>query len=207
MIGFIKGTIDEVGPDYVVVDNHGIGWVIYVPASLTDNELRTGDDVKLYTHMAVREDAITLYGFYSRDDLDVFRLLLGVSGIGPKAALGILSSMTTDSLRFAILADDAGAIAKAPGIGKKTAQKLILELKDKFRLDDAFEKKFAHDNPAGAEGLPSTEGGGTAADDAIQALVALGYTAAEALKAVRKVEPTDTMDSEDILKAALKFIF
>jgi len=207
MIGFIKGTIDEIGPDYVVIDNHGVGWVIYVPASLTDNDLRTGDEVKLYTHMAVREDAITLYGFYSRDDLDVFRLLLGVSGIGPKAALGILSSMTTDSLRFAVLADDAGAIAKAPGIGKKTAQKLILELKDKFKLDDAFEKKLAHDNPAGAEGLPASGGSGTAMDDAIAALVALGYSATEALKAVRKVGPAESMDSEAILKAALKFIF
>lgn len=84
MIGFLKGTIEETGPDYVVIDNHGIGWIVYVPTALLDRELRAGDDVKLYTHMAVREDAVTLYGFFTRDDLEVFRLLLNVSGIGPR---------------------------------------------------------------------------------------------------------------------------
>ena len=207
MIGFVKGTIDEVGPDFVVIDNQGIGWIVYVPANLLDNGIRTGDEVKLYTHMAVREDAKTLYGFFSRDDLDVFRLLLNVSGIGPKAALGILSALTADSLRFAVLADDATAISKAPGIGKKTAQKLILELKDKFQLDDAFEKKLAHGDLSGTASSEGPEGAGTAVDDAVQALVALGYSGTEALQAVRKVENTDGMDSEAILKAALKFIF
>ena len=207
MIGFLKGTIEETGPDYVVIDNHGIGWIVYVPTALLDRELRAGDDVKLYTHMAVREDAVTLYGFFTRDDLEVFRLLLNVSGIGPRGALGVLSTMTSDNLRFAVLADDAAAIAKAPGIGKKTAQKLILELKDKFRLDEAFEKKLAHGAEADSAAEPGAGGQPAAADDAVQALVALGYSGAEALQAVRKAATDESMDSEAILKAALKFLF
>ena len=124
MIGYIKGIVADKQDEYVIVDNQGIGWQIFVPASLLDSELRTGEEVKLYTWLHVREDAMQLYGFYTKDDLDVFRMLLNVSGIGPKVALGILSFLTADDLRFAVLADDAARIAKAPGVGKKTAQKL-----------------------------------------------------------------------------------
>ena len=147
---------------------------------------------------------MTLYGFFSRDDLEVFRQLLNVSGIGPKGALGILSALSPDDLRFAVLADDAAAISRAPGIGKKTAQKLILELKDRFRLDDAFEKKLAHAAPAAAQASDSLAG---AQADAVEALTALGYSGTEALQAVRKVELEEGMDSEAILKAALRHIF
>ena len=139
-----------------------------------------------------------LYGFLTKDDLQVFKLILGVSGIGPKGALAILSVMTTDDLRFAVLGDDAKAIAKAPGIGAKTAQRLILELKDKLSLEDAFEKKFEHvqaNVTANARGERN---------EAVQALVALGYSSSEALKAVNGVEGAEDMDVEDILKAALK---
>ena len=204
MIGFIKGIIEDIQEDSLVIDNHGMGWIVYVPGSLLGGRVRIGDEVKLYTSLQVREDAMTLYGFFSKDDLEVFRQVLGVSGIGPKGALGILSVLTPDDLRFAVLADDAAAISRAPGIGKKTAQKLILELKDRFRLDDAFEKKLTHlhetapvssDNLAGAQA------------DAIEALTALGYSGTEALQAVRKVEVTEEMDSEQILKAALRHIF
>jgi len=128
----------------------------------------------------------------------VFRLLLGVSGIGPKGALAILSVMTTDDLRFAVLGDDAKAIAKAPGVGAKTAQRLILELKDKLSLEDAFEQKLAkNDNPV----QNKAKG---AKNEAIEALVALGYSSSEALKALNGIEITDDTDVEDILKAALK---
>lgn len=128
----------------------------------------------------------------------MFRLLLGVSGIGPKGALAILSVMTTDDLRFAVLGDDAKAIAKAPGVGAKTAQRLILELKDKLSLEDAFEQKLAkNDNPV----QNKAKG---AKNEAIEALVALGYSSSEALKALNGIEITDDTDVEDILKAALK---
>ena len=123
-----------------------------------------------------------LYGFATRDDLRVFKLLLGVNGIGPKAGLGILSALSADDLRFAVLADDAAAIAKAPGIGKKTAQKLILELKDKLDLEDAFEQKLANQSAAG---IPETEGDNQL-QEAVQALVALGYPNTDALRAVKK---------------------
>lgn len=206
MFGFIKGYIDEIAADYVVVDNHGIGWHVFVPGSVLNRGVNIGDEVKLYTYMAVSENAMALYGFFTRDDLSVFKMLLNVSGIGPKGALGVLSALSADDLRFAVLADDAAAISKAPGIGKKTAQKLILELKDKFKLDDAFEKKFDHEQEkaaaaAGGAGAQSAEA------DAVSALVALGYSGTEALQAVRKVKADGAMDSEEILKAALRFIF
>ena len=204
MIGFIKGTIEDIQEDSLIVDNHGMGWIVHVPGSLLGGHVRIGDEIKLYTSLQVREDAMTLYGFFSKDDLEVFGLLLNVSGIGPKGALGILSALTPDDLRFAVLADDAAAISRAPGVGKKTAQKLILELKDRFALNDAFEKKLAHmqdSAPVPGDGLAAAEA------DAIEALTALGYSGTEALQAVRKVELSDDMDSEAILKAALRFIF
>jgi Holliday junction DNA helicase RuvA len=127
-------------------------------------------------------------------------MLLGVSGIGPKGALSILSAMSCDDLRFAILSDDVKTISQANGIGKKTAQRLIIELKDKLSLEDAFEQKFAN------EAAVSVSTSSTAKDDAVMALNALGYSAAEALAAVRKVEITEEMDSDDVLKAALKHL-
>ena len=156
------------------------------------------EEVKVYTYLHVREDAMILVCFLTKDDLFVFRLLLGVSGIGPKGALAILSVMTTDDLRFAVLGDDAKAIAKAPGVGAKTAQRLILELKDKLSLEDAFEQKLAkNDNPV----QNKAKG---AKNEAIEALVALGYSSSEALKALNGIEITDDTDVEDILKAAFK---
>ena len=203
MIGYIRGTLSEKLEDRIILDNQGIGWEILVPAGMLSSGIRTGEELKLYTYLHVREDAMQLFGFSSRDELDVFGLLLNVSGIGPKGAMGILSTLSADDLRFAVLADDAARIAQAPGIGKKTAQKLILELKDKFRLDEAFEKKLEH-----TEELTAQHAGADSAEtDAVQALVALGYSGTEALQAVRKVHADESMDSEAILKAALKQIF
>ncbi len=202
MIGFIRGTVDEIMEDSLIIDNNGLGWQIYVPGSLLDGNIRQGDEVKLYTYLSVSENAIGLYGFFTRDDLEVFRMLLNVSGIGPKGALGVLGALGSDSLRFAVLADDAAAIAKAPGIGKKTAQKIVLELKDKFALDDAFEKKLAHVQ----QNSSVSAGDGSAADDAVQALVALGYSGTEALQAVKKADITPDMDTEAVLKAALRHL-
>jgi Holliday junction DNA helicase RuvA len=140
-----------------------------------------------------------LYGFLSEDDLEMFRLLLGVSGIGPKGALGVMSGLTADTLRFAVLSGDAATIAKAPGIGKKTAQKIILELKDKVDLEDAFEKKVSHTEERTRAGEDSPE------REAVLALTALGYSNAQALKAVRKAASyTEEITVEKLLKAALR---
>ena len=142
-----------------------------------------------------------LYGFRTKDDLQMFKLLLGVNGVGPKAALGVLAGITADELRFAILSDDVKTLSKAPGIGKKTAQKLILELKDKMKLEDAFEIKLAHEQEKAAAGLREVSDG---RQEAVEALVALGYSSADALRAVRKVTDVAPDDVEGLLKAALK---
>ena len=135
------------------------------------------------------------------DDLQMFKLLLGVNGVGPKAALGVLAGITADELRFAILSDDVKTLSKAPGIGKKTAQKLILELKDKMKLEDAFELKLAHEQERAAVGAGEVSDG---RQEAVEALVALGYSSADALRAVRKVTDVPPDDVEGLLKAALK---
>ena len=198
MYAYIKGTLEETGEDYIVVEAGGIGYQIFTTGQTFQYLPSMGEEVKVYTYLHVREDAMILFGFLTKDDLFVFRLLLGVSGIGPKGALAILSVMTTDDLRFAVLGDDAKAIAKAPGVGAQTAQRLILELKDKLSLEDAFEQKLAkNDNPV----QNKAKG---AKNEAIEALVALGYSSSEALKALNGIEITDDTDVEDILKAALK---
>ncbi|MDY2595018.1 MAG: Holliday junction branch migration protein RuvA [Oliverpabstia sp.] len=200
MIGYIRGILEEADEQSVMIDNHGIGYRIFVPSSAFSGALPIGKEVKIYTYLSVKEDAMQLYGFLTRDDLRMFRMLLGVNGIGPKAGLGILSALTADELRFAVLADDAASIAKAPGIGKKTAQKLILELKDKLNLEDAFEQKLANQ----AAGDISAADTGSQVQEAVQALTALGYPGTDALRAVKKVEGAESMTVEEILKAALK---
>lgn len=201
MIAYIKGRMayKDWEEGLVIVENGGIGYRILL--SGRDFELLPGEgeDVKLHTYFHVKEDAMQLFGFVTRDDLKVFKLLLGVNGIGPKGALGVLTALSADDLRFAVLSDDAKAISKAPGIGLKTAQKLILELKDKVKLSDAFEQKLIHvEENASAVQLNDAK------NEAVQALTALGYSGSDALKAVRKVELTEAMDVEDILRAALK---
>lgn len=200
MIGYIRGILEEADDQSIMIDNHGIGYRIFVPGSAFTGSLPIGDEVKVYTYLHVKEDAMQLYGFLTRDDLKIFKLLLGVNGIGPKAGLGILSALSADELRFAVLADDVASLSKAPGIGKKTAQKLILELKDKLDLEDAFEQKLANQ----AEKDTQISSSDDSMREAVQALVALGYPNADALRAVKRVEGADQMDVEEILKAALK---
>lgn len=199
MYSYIKGILTDVEENLVVLEAGGIGYNIYTTAQTFDYLPSVGEELKLYTYLNVREDAMLLYGFLTKDDLKVFKLLLGVSGIGPKGALAILGVMSTDDLRFAVLADDAKAIAKAPGIGAKTAQRLILELKDKLSLEEAFEQKLANEVTKKA---PNQLTG--IKNDAVQALVALGYSSSDALKTVNTVEITEDSDVEDVLKAALK---
>ena len=196
MISYIKGSITEICKDRVVIENNNMGYNVFVPGSVVSC-LNTRDDVKLYTYLNVREDAMLLYGFLTKDDLEVFKLLINVSGIGPKVALGILSTIPSDDLRFAVLAGDVKAICKAPGVGNKTAQKLIIELKDKLKIEDVLSSK-------GDEHL--SDAGNTNKSDAIQALTALGYSATASMKAVNQISVDEDMDVEQILKEALKKI-
>lgn len=201
MIAYIKGEVAWIEEERIVLESGNIGYNIMMPASSFDTRF-SGKEVKIYTHLNVREDAMQLYGFLNLDELKTFRLLLGVNGIGPKAALGILSGLTTDELRFAVLSDDVKTISKAPGIGKKTAQKLILELKDKIDLEEVFETKQEHARET--EGKMESKEENAAKKDAVDALTALGYSSTEALRAVRQTGVTPDMDVETILKLALK---
>lgn len=203
MISFIKGTVADIEEDKVIVECNNIGYNIFVPSSLIGNIGRTGTEVKLHTYMSVREDAITLFGFRSKEELNLFKKMISVSGIGPKGALGILSTLSADNLRLAILSEDTKAIAKSPGIGAKTASKLILELKDKIGMDEVFSGY----TDSGA-GEPVNEGEVSVQKDAADALVSLGYSSSEALNAVRKVcsSNEDINDVSTIIKFALKEI-
>ena len=202
MIAYIKGEVAWIEEERIVLESGNIGYNIMMPASSFDTQDLVGKEVKIYTHLNVREDAMQLYGFLNLDELKTFRLLLGVYGIGPKAALGILSGLTTDELRFAVLSDDVKTISKAPGIGKKTAQKLILELKDKIDLEEVFETKQEHVRET--EGKMESKEENAAKKDAVDALTALGYSSTEALRAVRQTGVTQDMDVETILKLSLK---
>lgn len=201
MIAYLKGEVVEIEEDKLILDCGTIGYNISMPASALDGTLRPGQEVKIHTHLHVREDAMQLYGFLTRDDLKMFRMLLGVSGIGPKAALGILSGLSADELRFAVLSDDVKTISRAPGVGKKTAQKMILELKDKLDLQEAFDTKTMHVQDASQA---ETGDLADARKEAVQALTALGYSGSEALRAVKQVDMSPNMNVEEILKQALK---
>ena len=199
MYAYIKGELTEKNIDSIVVEAAGVGYLIYIPTQYFDMLPDEGEDVKIYTYLCVREDAMILYGILSKDDLEIFKLLITVSGIGPKGGLAILSTLSADDLRFAILSGDSKAISKAPGIGAKTAQRVILDLKDKLSLEDAFEKKLENQTSGAAVSMNST-----VKNDAVMALNALGYSSTESLKAVSKVDITEDMDVEDVLKLALK---
>lgn len=201
MIAYIKGSLAMVTDSEIIVENGGIGYRIMVPASLADVLPHTGSEVCVHTYMNVREDAVQLFGFLEMDDLEMFGKLITVNGIGPKAALGILSAMSSDDLRFAILSDDVKAIAKAPGIGPKTASKLILELKDKVDLEEAFEKKLSNVQKREQENGGADD---TVVSEAVSALVALGYSQSEALKSVKSVDITPDMTAGQLLREGLK---
>lgn len=201
MISFIRGQVVDSTENSVIVETAGIGYEIFMTGTAIEKTVRSEGKVKIHTYFHVREDVMQLFGFLSRDDLHMFRLLLGVNGIGPKAALGVLAGLTADELSFAILSDDVKTLSRAPGIGKKTAQKLILELKDKLKLEDAFEKKMLHQQE---EAIAAGENILDGSKEAVEALVALGYSSTDALRAVRKITDVAPDDVEAILKAALK---
>ena len=197
MIGFVEGIIEYIDVDKIVVNNNGVGYNVFMPASQIDT-LNVDETVRVFTYLNVREDAMQLFGFLTRDDLEVFKLLITVNGIGPKGGLAVLSTITTDDLRVAVISEDAKAISKAPGIGAKTAQKVIIELKDKLNLEDVLEPKLdanfqVNDNNSMSE--------------AVMALVALGYSQADAYRAVKSVDNIEELDVENVIKMALKKIY
>lgn len=200
MIRYIRGIVTDMEENCIILENHGVGYRIFMSASAMGGHIRVGEEIKIHTYMNVREDAMLLYGFLTRDDLRLFELLIGVSGIGPKGGLGILSALSADEFRFAILSDDAASIARAPGIGKKTAHKLILELKDKLDLDHVFAGQPDQTDRA------DVFRAGDSTQEAVMALTALGYPGTDALRAVKAVEGREEMDTEQVLKAALKHL-
>lgn len=202
MISYIRGEFVAVEKEKVIIDVGGVGYGIFVPESAMGLLPQIGNEVKLHTYLNVREDAMQLFGFLTRDDLEIFKLLIGVSGIGPKGGLSILSKLTADDLRFAIMSGDSKAISAAPGIGKKTAEKVIIELKDKLDIEEIL-------NPSDSETKSAIKMDGSANEiqsEAVQALVALGYGSTESLKAVNKVN-SENMTVEEVLKQALKNLF
>lgn len=197
MIGFVEGIIEYIDVDKIVVNNNGVGYNVFMPASQIDT-LNVDETVRVFTYLNVREDAMQLFGFLTRDDLEVFKLLITVNGIGPKGGLAVLSTITTDDLRVAVISEDVKAISKAPGIGAKTAQKVIIELKDKLNLEDVLEPKLdanfqVNDNNSMSE--------------AVMALVALGYSQADAYRAVKSIDNIEELDVENVIKMALKKIY
>lgn len=203
MISYIRGELAAIEEEKAIVDVGGVGYGVHMSRQALAMLPPVGAEVKLHTYLNVKEDCMQLFGFLTRDDLQVFRLVIGVNGIGPKGGLNILSQLTPDDLRFAVLSNDVKAISAAPGIGKKTAEKLILELKDKLSLEDVLEHSFAPEESSKA-GISAAYG--QMQNDAVQALTALGYGSSESLKAVKKVEITEEMQVEDVLKQALKFM-
>ncbi len=197
MIAFLKGEVAAVSENQLILDVNDVGYQIAISSRDAAALPPIGATVKVYTYLNISTDAISLVGFLSEDDLEIYRMMLKVNGIGPKAGLGILSTLSADDIRFAVLSDDAKAIARAPGVGSKTAQKLILELKDKLNLEDAVERSFKKPEKD-KSGFEEEVG------EAVQALVALGYSSSDALRAVRKVEIASGMDTEAVLKLALK---
>ncbi len=203
MISYVRGELAAIEKQKAIVDVGGIGLGIFMSNQALAMLPQPGNEVKIYTYFSVREDAMQLFGFLTRDDLEIFKLVIGVSGIGPKGGLNILAAMSPDELRFAIMSGDAKAICAAPGIGKKTAEKLIVELKDKIDIEDMLNRAAHGEETDSTVQNPAEEG---IQAEAVQALVALGYGSTESMKAVKKASP-DCITVEDLLKEALKYLF
>lgn len=200
MYAYFIGKIAYIQEDSVVMEVNNIGYNIKVSSQTVQSLGNMSGDVKLFTYTYVKEDALSLFGFLTREELELFKKMITVNGIGPKGALAILSTMSVDTLRFAILSGDAKSIAKAPGIGAKTAERLIIDLRDKISAEDVFAVNSA-DAPVvnATQELPAKK-------EAIEALTALGYSATDAIKAVNQVACDENTSTEDILKASLKII-
>ncbi|MTI66054.1 MAG: Holliday junction branch migration protein RuvA [Firmicutes bacterium] len=193
MYNYIKGKIEEIGDEYIVVDNNGIGYKIMSSKHSIESIKDVTENKKIYTYLNVREDDLSLYGFLTKDELSIFKLLLTVSKIGPKVALAIVSTMVPNDIRYAINNEDINLLSTAPGVGKKTAKRMILELKDKIEDNNFTENNVLNKNK------------GPDYDEALSALLALGYTKVEVKEVFSKID-TKNLQTEDIIKKALKVI-
>lgn len=202
MIGYIKGTIEGILSDSVLLENNGIGYQIFTSGKVLE-QLSLHQSMMMYTYMHVREDDLSLFGFPTTEELSTFKLLLSVNGIGPKAALAILSVLSVRDLAYAIMAGDTKAITKANGIGAKGAGRVIMELKDKLTIDDLFETS---ENSADLD-IQTSQNATDNIQDTVLALVSLGYSETESLKAIKSIPNADAHSSEDLLKLALKKMF
>lgn len=198
MFAYIKGKIEYISEDGFVIENNGIGYSVLSSGNVT-SKLSLHDNTVIHTYLHVREDGINLFGFLTQDEISVFKMLISVSGIGPKGALAIMTVLTVDELRIAVLSEDYKAISKANGVGTKTAQRVVIELKDKFKLDDVLS------GLSDQADLPDT-GSNDIITETAMALTSLGYSNVEALRAIKKVKDADKMSVEELLKASLKFI-
>lgn len=199
MISYIKGILEDMSPGMVVVDNHGIGYQMMVPMR-GESFPKIGQEIKIYTHMHVREDDVSLFGFLSKEEKEAFELLIGVNGIGPKVGLSVLSTLSVYELKMAVISEDVKTISKTPGLGPKGAKKLILELKDKLSFEELEE------DGVGAEIFDTSADSSDSVMITIEGLVNLGYSKSEAAIAVNKVEAAKDLTPEELLKKALKNI-
>lgn len=199
MISYIKGILEDMSPGMVVVDNRGIGYQMMVPMR-GESFPKIGQEIKIYTHMHVREDDVSLFGFLSKEEKEAFELLIGVNGIGPKVGLSVLSTLSVYELKMAVISEDVKTISKTPGLGPKGAKKLILELKDKLSFEELEEDGM------GVEILDTSADSSDSVMITIEGLVSLGYSKSEAAIAVNKVEDAKDLTPEELLKKALKNI-
>lgn len=200
MISYITGSLEYISDNSIVVECGGIGYSMMISGQFMNRLPAIHSEIKVFTYMYVREDEISLYGFYDKDELEVFKVLLGVNGVGPKAALSLLSALTVNELRLAVVSEDVKSITRANGIGAKGASRIILELKDKLRMEDMIDAAYEDAINGGADDSDIKV-------NVIAALTALGYSGVEAGRAVARVDGWQNMDEEQLLKASLKNIF
>lgn len=198
MLAYIKGILEEVNEDTVILGCQGMGYIVYI-SQIDRNQLPAiGQSVKLHVHMSIREDDVSLFGFLRKDALQMFRMLISVSGIGPKAGLALLSVLTVSELQVAIVSGDVKSLTKASGVGTKGAQRVLVELKDKLSIEDLLTVSD------GAERNVEQAGREDVVSSVAMALVSLGYSQSEAMVAVRQVAFGEQMSEDELLKAALK---
>jgi Holliday junction DNA helicase RuvA len=200
VIGRLRGTLAEKQPPHLIVDVNGLGYELEVPMTTLYRLPRVGEHVTLHTHLVVREDAHLLYGFYEKRERELFRELIRLNGVGPKLALALMSGLEVDELVRCVQAQDASALVRVPGVGKKTAERLLVELKDRFKAWETSPAMFAlvSDGPAPAASASNAEA------DAVSALISLGYKPQEASKAVSAIPGKAGMSSEELIRSSLK---
>ncbi|TBN48916.1 Holliday junction branch migration protein RuvA [Pseudomonas sp. BGI-2] len=201
MIGRLRGTLAEKQPPHLILDVNGLGYELEVPMTTLYRLPSVGEPLTLHTHLVVREDAQLLYGFFGKRERDFFRELIRLNGVGPKLALALMSSLEVDELVRCVQSQDTSALTKVPGVGKKTAERLLVELKDRFKAWETVPAMFAlvPNQPGGPDAAPVA----TAENDAVSALVSLGYKPQEASKAISAIKEKG-LSSEDMIRRALK---